>query len=490
MPLETDLYTSADVRAMDATAIHALGGSGFDLMQRAAAAAWAHLRARWPQAARIGLLCGPGNNGGDGYLMGVCARTAGLDVTAMALTPESLGEAARARQAFLAAGGKITVATPQMSLPAVDVWVDALFGSGFNRVASGLAAHLIEAVNTTARPVLALDVPSGLDADRGVITGPCVRAALTVCLVAWKRGLFTHHAGEACGERVLAGLDLPAAALASRAPDAELLHAHSLPPRRRASHKGDFGHVLVLGGEAGFGGAVRLAGEAALRTGAGLVSVATRAVHVAPLLAARPELMLHAVESAADVLPALARAGVLLSGPGLGQGAWGRVLFDLTLDAQRPLVLDADGLNWLAQTPRAFSGQPVVLTPHPGEAARLLGCDVKTVQQDRFAAVRELAQAYAATVVLKGAGTLIATPDGRVRVCPWGNPGMASGGMGDVLSGIIAGLLAQGLSPFAAACVGVGVHARAGDLAARVGERGLLAADLFSYLRELLNDPT
>jgi hydroxyethylthiazole kinase-like uncharacterized protein yjeF len=230
-----------------------------------------------------------------------------------------------------------------------------------------------------------------------------------------------------------------------------------------------------------------LASESALRAGAGLVSVATRAGHVFVLNATRPELMVHAVDGPQTLEPLLRRASALALGPGLGQAAWSHALWLTALDANKPLVLDADGLNLLAREPRTFSA-PTVLTPHPGEAARLLDMSTADVEQDRFAAARELSCRYAAVVVLKGPGSLIAHPDGRLDVCPWGNPGMASGGMGDLLTGMVAALLAQGCTAWQAACLGVGLHARAGDVAAQAGERGLLASDLLLPLRALGNE--
>ena len=259
-----------------------------------------------------------------------------------------------------------------------------------------------------------------------------------------------------------------------------------LPPRRANVHKSSFGHVLVLGGDEGFGGAVRLAGEAALRCGAGLVSIATRREHVIALNAARPELMARGIEDAIALEPLLALASVIAAGPGLGQHDWGRVLLAAVFTTGRPMVVDADALNLLAQAPQALSVS-AVMTPHPGEAARLLDCDVATVQNDRFAAARQLAERYAAVVVLKGAGSLIANPAGHVEVCPWGNPGMASAGMGDVLTGVVAALLAQGLDAWDAARLGVALHSRAGDIAGADAPRGLVAGDLLPVLRRLAN---
>jgi NAD(P)H-hydrate epimerase len=245
--------------------------------------------------------------------------------------------------------------------------------------------------------------------------------------------------------------------------------------------------VLCVGGDRGSGGAIALCAEAALRTGAGLVSVATRTEHVAPLIARRPELMPHAIEDAADFDAAVARATVLALGPGLGRGDWGSELVARALDADRPAVLDADALNLLAAQPRGLRSDSV-LTPHPGEAARLLGSDTRAVQANRFAAAAALVARFGCVVVLKGAGTIVAGPDATPRVIQAGNAGMASGGMGDVLTGVIAGLRAQGLSPFDAASVGALLHASAGDLAASdVGERGLLASDLFPMLHRLAN---
>ena len=480
------LYTAAQVRALDASA-SAGGLAGRELMRRAAAAALAVLRTRWPEARRILVLAGPGNNGGDGCLLAAQACAAGLEARVLALTAPSGADAAAARETARAAGVPIAAADADPALPDADVYVDALYGSGLNRAPAGVAAAWIAALQPHAARVLALDVPSGLDADTGMPRGMAVRAAATVCFVGWKRGLYTGRAAEYAGACTLATLDLPRALLASHRPDATLLGVAALPPRARAAHKGAFGHVLVIGGDHGMGGAARLAAEAALRSGAGLVSVATRAAHVPALLAARPELMVHAVETAVALEPSLARASVLALGPGLGQGGWSEMLFAAALASDRPVVVDADALNLLARAPRALP-MPAVLTPHPGEAARLLGTDVVAVMADRYGAVRALAARHGAVVVLKGAGSLVADPRGRVAVCPWGNPGMAAGGMGDVLTGLIAALLAQGLAPWDAAAMGVGLHARAGDAAARAGgERGLCAADLLAPLRALLN---
>lgn len=481
---DTALFTSAQSRAIDRRAIDELGIPGFELMARAASAAFAQLRRRWPEARHLRIVCGSGNNGGDGFLVGREALQAGLAVDLVALgMPKEGGDAAKARQAFLDAGGVLTVPDDDDSLASPDLIVDAIYGTGLNRAPEGEAKRAIEAINAAGVPVFALDIPSGLSADTGACPGVAVRAVATATFIVHKRGMHTHQA-ELAGEVVLHSLGVSDGIL--DAPDATVLTPRGLPPRPRDSHKGSNGHVLAIGGDHGTGGAVRMAAEAAARTGAGLISVATRAENVLAMNTARPELMAHAVDGPQTLEPMLEKASVVALGPGLGQAAWGHALWTTALDAGKPTVLDADGLNLLHAESRVLPAR-IVLTPHPGEAARLLGMSTAEVQADRFTAVRTLARRFEAVVVLKGNGSLIASPDGEVAVCPWGNPGMASGGMGDTLTGIIAGLLAQGCAPFEAACLGVGLHARAADVAARHGERGLLAGDLLEPLRRLVN---
>ncbi|WP_199100850.1 NAD(P)H-hydrate dehydratase [Dyella sp. ASV21] len=485
--LRHQLYSVDQVRALDRYAITTLGIPGYALMERAAAAALVSLRRHWPQAHRLAVYCGPGNNGGDGFLLALLAREAGMQVEVVALGESHGDDAVRARQAFESAGGRVQLWHGARELPLADVQVDALFGTGLTRALAPEVARLVQHMRAGGQPVLALDVPSGVNADTGEVPGEAVHADVTVSFIALKRGLVTGQAPGYVGELELDALGLPESLWLNTPADAQRMHAWTLPPRPRQAHKGDNGHVLAIGGDHGTAGAIRLCGEAALRAGAGLVSVATRSEHLVALNSARPELMAHDVNGPQALEPLLQRATVLAVGPGLGQGAWGHALWLTALDAGKPLVLDADGLNLLAREPRTLGGA-AVLTPHPGEAARLLGCDTAAIAKDRFAAVRQLARRYDAVVVLKGAGSLVADPAGRVAVCPWGNPGMASGGMGDLLTGMVAALRAQGCDAWQAACLGVGLHARAGDLAAQHGgERGMLASDLLAPLRLLLN---
>lgn len=486
------LYRTAQVRELDRIAIEERGIPADELMGRAGRAAYAELRRRWPRAKRLAVFCGRGNNGGDGYVLARLAREAGLEVSvyvpAGIAAPQ--GAAARAAERWRLGGGAIDAWSGGVDLQTHDVIVDALFGTGLDRAPEGAWREAIEAIVASGRPVLAIDVPSGLDADRGSAPGVAVRADLTVTFIALKIGLFTGRGRELAGELRFSALGLAEDVLARVEPAAGRLSpgvfGALLAPRRRGAHKGDFGHVLVIGGDCGMSGAVRLAAEAAARSGAGLVSVATRAVHAPLLSVARPELMAHAVEDAQALAPLVARADVIALGPGLGRGDWSRAVFAAALASGLPLVLDADGLNLLAEAPRCR--EDWVLTPHPGEAARLLAISIAMIEADRPAAVEALQQRFGGTVVLKGAGTLVRGSAGETAACDAGNPGMATGGMGDVLTGLIAGLLAQGIAAADAAGLGVLLHAMAGDRAAADGgERGLLAGELLQHLRPLLN---
>lgn len=483
------LYTVEQVRHLDQLAINAFGVPGLELMQRAADAAFASLRQRWPCARNLVVVAGSGNNGGDAFLLACLARAAEFSVHLVAFGDASSGDAATARERWLAAGGTVVPADASARLPEADLLVDGLFGTGLGRAPAGLAADLIASMENFPGPRLALDVPSGLDADTGTVPGIAMRADATVSFVGLKRGLFTASGPDYCGAIELARLGLPDELYARLQEDAELLgedRGSTLGKRKNNVNKGLFGHVLVIGGDHGMAGAVRLCGEAALRSGAGLVSVATRAAHVPAINAARPEIMAHGVDGPQSIATLVERATVIALGPGLGDSAWAHALWDCALRAGKPLVLDADGLNMLAARPQRLPPR-CVMTPHPGEAARLLECSTQAIQSDRFAAVRELAARYSAVAVLKGSGSLVADAQGRLALCPFGNPGMASAGMGDVLTGVIAGLMAQGLEAWDAACLGVLAHAQAGDLAAGDRPRGLLASDLFAPLRAYLN---
>lgn len=484
--LPTELYRADQVRELDHIVIKEYGIPGIELMSRAGNAVFRHLRIRWPNAKSISIFCGSGNNAGDGYIIAGLAQAVGLKVTVYALSdPENLKDNALiAYQDYIKAKGTITPFQVDQAVHA-DVVVDALLGTGLNKSVTGIYAQAINHINKSRSHVIAVDVPSGLNADTGNVMACAVKATCTVTFIGLKRGLYTGLAADYCGEIIYSSLAVPKEIFKKVAATTHRVVKKKFPPRARCANKGDYGHVLIIGGDRGYSGAARMAGEAALRVGAGLVSVATHPEHAALLNMNRPELMCHGVGNAGKLSPLLDKADVIVIGPGLGQSKWATELFIAALKSSKMLIVDADGLNLLAHVPEKHPDW--VLTPHPGEAARLLRCTTADVQQDRYAAVAAIQAKYGGIAVLKGAGTLIAGSD-DVAVSTTGNPGMASGGMGDVLAGVIAGLAAQGFSLKDAAQQGVYLHGMAADLAVgETGERGLLASDLMPYLRQLVN---
>ena len=489
--LPQTVYLAEQIRQLDQATMQDAGISGYELMCRAGEAAYGDLQTRWSDAGRLAVFCGKGNNGGDGYVLARLAQADGwaVQVWSMASVDTLSGDVALAARDYRDSGGRLEVFDGRgPSVGEVDVVVDALFGTGLQRAVKGRWAEAITTINQTGSPVMAIDLPSGLNADTGAVMGVAVRADLTTTFIGLKPGLLTGDGPDYRGDlrfhslgasrNVYAGQR----SFASRVTQADLVSV--LRPRPRTAHKGHHGHVLIIGGAPGMSGAARMAAQAALRVGAGLASVATHPSHAATLNATRPELMVHGVTDAAGLAKVLARASVTVLGPGLGRDAWAEALFRTVNDCDLPLVVDADGLNILAE--RGGRSDRWLLTPHPGEAGRLLGLSVAEVQADRFTAARVLSARYGGVVVLKGPGTVI-TDGSRVALCDVGNPGMASGGMGDVLSGVIGGLLAQGVGLFDAGALGAFVHGRAGDLAADGQERGLLAMDLMPWLRRVVN---
>lgn len=484
------LYRADQVRALDREAITGLGINGYELMKRAGQRVFQCIQARWPEARSATVCCGPGNNGGDGWVVARLALAAGWQVQVLvARSPDALnGAAKQAHLDYI----KHPLATSAFEWAGQDmqgkVVVDALLGTGLTDAVAEPMSSMIERINQCPSPVVAVDLPSGLLADTGCAMGSVVEADLTVTFIGLKRGLFTGKAGRYVGSLVFADLQLPDAVYASEDPDAELISferlERALPQRLPDHHKGDSGRVLVVGGDNGMVGAPILAGLAALQTGAGWVELMGREALVNAAMAASPALMAQC----ADDVPALSQkvraADVVALGPGLGLSDWSEALYATTLSEAKRLVLDADGLNWLAKSPSARSEW--ILTPHPGEAARLLGTDVAGVENDRFNAARYLAKAHRAVVVLKGHGTLVADPEGRVSVCDRGTPAMASAGMGDALTGVVASLWAQGMGAFDAAQYGVLIHAAAGEQAAQ-GKRQIVAPQLIDSISQVMS---
>jgi len=498
--LPRDAYPAAAIRQLERQAIDA-GIAGYTLMQRAGAAALASLGRRWPAASVIGVVAGPGNNGGDGLVLARLAHAAGIGVRVLLVGDAGAirGEAADALRDLRATGLDVRGFDPG-TLATCDVVVDALLGIGVRAPLQPAWLAAIEAMNACRVDVFSLDVPSGLDPDSGRAL-PAVKAAATLTFLGLKQGLFLADGPDHAGALEFDALGaLPSGSGRSPAPSLQLLDSScigkALAPRRRHSHKGLFGRVLVIGGGVGMAGAVRMAGESALRAGAGLVTVASRPEHLG-VVGARPELMFLGVEQGADLAGALEQAQVIAIGPGLGRSAWARDLLATVLQGARAgqrLVLDADALNLVADA-GATRRDDWILTPHPGEAARLLGTTTEAVQANRLAALGELTRTRGGIVVLKGAGTLVGRDGGIPQLCTAGNPGMAVPGMGDVLTGAVAALVAaaaQGGDPsrggdaFAATCAAVQAHAMAGDLCAAQGVRGVLALEVAQALRAVL----
>lgn len=478
--LPTKLYTPDAVAKLDQIAIES-GISGFTLMRRAGQAVFNALCEHYSEAKHLLVLCGAGNNAGDGYVVARLAKQQGMIVNVVSLIdPEDLkGDA---RQAYLqwAELGELSSADKNLINDA-DIIVDALLGTGISRDVSGEWNKWIEAVNSTVKPMIAVDVPSGLDALTGEIKGVAMRANTTVSFIGLKTGLFTASGKACCGDIVFDSLGISEDSYRDVEAMAELLNLPTLPARTHDSHKGLHGHVLVVGGNVGMPGAVILTARAALRSGAGMVSVVTRTEHISAVAAACPEATVHG--SVNGELPSTlsSKISCVAIGPGLGQNAWAHRLLTESVALEKPMVLDADALNLVASN-KIELALPHIITPHPGEAARLLSVSTSEIQSDRFAAAQKLQKLMGGTVVLKGSGTIVFDGD-QLKVCPFGNPAMAVAGMGDVLTGVIAALIAQGMELNLAAEAGVCLHAMAGDLAADGDDRGVLASDVIDQLR-------
>jgi NAD(P)H-hydrate epimerase len=501
MELVSKLYTAEEVRALDGAAMEA-GIPGMVLMERAGEGAVQAMARRWELSGglRVGVLTGGGNNGGDGYVVARRLRELGVSAEVVAVgDPDRLkGDAAEAAARWRAADGAIRPG--DTALDGYDLLVDALLGTGLSSEVRSPFREAVHGLNRAPAPVVALDIPSGLDADTGRIQGVAVSAVLTVTFVGRKRGLYTGDGPDRSGEVHFEDLGIPAAVRASQPASGELLGADALrfPPRAANSHKGRFGRVVVVGGAPGMSGAAALAGWGALRSGAGWV-VCCVAPEAQPQVAGfRPELLTEAW--AGNQSPeALANADALAVGPGLGRAAPAADLLAACLESPAPVVLDADGLNGVADSASLAEAlkaraAATVLTPHPGEAARLLGIGPEDVQADRFAAAREIAERFRAVCCLKGAGSVVAWPDGEYAVNPTGNAGMSMGGQGDILTGILAAQLAGGTSPEQAAHRAVWAHGTAGDrVAAARGPFGYTPTECADALpgvwQELVRDP-
>jgi len=497
--LSDALFSADSVRRIDQYVIEQLGVDGFDLMQSAAHAAFHRLALRWPGVEPLLVLCGAGNNGGDGYLIAANALRDGMAVHCVAVAPTGKlsGDARKAWQKAVADGVEVRELADigDAELGALfersGLVVDAMLGTGASGAPRAPISGIIARTNASGLPVLAVDVPSGLNATTGAAKGEVVQAAMTVTFIARKLGLYTGQGPSVCGGVVFEPLGTDTNA--GETPVARLQNWGSvqnwLPGRRANAHKGQFGHVLIVAGDRGFGGAGILAAEAAARSGAGLVSLATRPEHVTAALARCPSVMVHGVIHGSELPSLLAAATVVVCGPGMGQSAWGQQMLQQVVESGKPRVLDADALNLLSKRV-AVPANNQILTPHPGEAARLLNCLVPEIEADRLAATHRLQSIYGGVVLLKGAGTVIASGEGAADVAIGSNPGMATGGMGDVLSGVIGALYAQTPElPAQAAAMGAVVHLEAATRASvKKGYMGLIPTDVIDVLPQVFRE--
>jgi ADP-dependent NAD(P)H-hydrate dehydratase / NAD(P)H-hydrate epimerase len=467
------------------------------LMEKAGNACFRFIQDNYPHVGNIIVLCGKGNNGGDGFVIARLAQEMGIKATVyLTADKESLvGEAKAAFNQLLTTNATIIfqselqLTTRFLQDNDFDLVVDALFGIGFKGKLPQYYNELINAVNTYPATVISVDVPSGVDATTGYVATTAILADITVTFIVFKQGLLTGMAAQYVGQLYLADLGLGEQFHQAVVSSVEIQGQSNIPekPQRHASsHKGDIGLLLTVGGNKGMPGAIRLSSESALRSGASLVAVCCHQENDSIVLNGRPELMLAPDDSNQLVESHFyQKAKVMLCGPGLGKNTWSVALFNQVMASEKPCVIDADALHLLAKNCQHRDNW--VLTPHPGEAAVLLNCSVADIEKDRFNAVRNISQQYGGICILKGAGSLIS--DGKtVWINTSGNSGMATGGMGDVLSGIISALMMQSLTQADAARLAVFIHGRSADIIAnKQGKIGLLASDLFPEIQQLIN---
>jgi len=478
------LYSPAQVREMDRLAINKYNFDRLALMKRAGESVFQRLAERYPGSKRIAIVCGAGNNGGDGYVVARMALLAGWNVSVKAISEPVTESAKAACNEYLEIGGAISQDL-QLMLEKADIVVDALLGTGLSRAPSQAYATAIRAINTANIPVVAIDLPTGLDAASGNAPDACIQANLTVTFIGLKAGMFTAAGKGLSGKIDLDDLGLPVEIHNRFDPVATIIPTPRLSQLPVDTHKGQCGALVIAGGGVGMLGAVILAGKAALRSGSGLVSVLSTESHLDLPALVCPELMSFDLNHRAQFVKTVDRCDVIVLGPGMGRSAWSEQVFDALISLEKPKVLDADALNWLAKKPA--HGQRWILTPHPGEAARLLNCSTAEVQSHRLHAAVAIAKQFGGVCVLKGAGTVVADSRGEVSICCQGNPGMATAGMGDVLSGIIGSFLGQGLGLLESAQAGVWLHANCADRQVeRTGERSLIADDVIDMLPRIL----
>jgi NAD(P)H-hydrate epimerase len=491
MTMSDRFYSMAQVREGELLAANAKGLELTHLMERAGQAVFAIGMAQYPSAEHWLICCGGGNNGGDGYVVASLAKSVGLFVTVWHLGDPALlqGDAQMAYRKWLQNGGQVFEAQTEQVSDTVDVIIDALYGTGLRGTLRQESAEVIEKLNRHRAPIISVDIPSGLCGDTGTVLGHCIDADHTMSFIGLKQGLVTGQARDYVGILHFAGLGVEDVFDQQNLPSALAINSkqlnQKLPARKSNSHKGNYGKVLLVGGHKGMGGALILAAKAAAKCGAGMVATLCHKHNVPPMLIAIPEVMSSDWDDRPLIDSRLEWCSVVGLGPGLGRDSQAQSIYQVLSTTKKPKVVDADALHFLAREPAIDSLR--VITPHSAEAAMLLGTTVKDIESHRYHAVQALQRKYGGVAVLKGPGTLVCDGD-TTWVCLEGNPGMASAGMGDVLAGIIASLMAQGLSVSEAARFGVMIHSRAGDIEAkRAGQRGLLSSDVIEHLRNIVN---
>lgn len=493
--IHNNLYSAKTVRDIDQAAISELNNGAIKLMNRAGTAAFEELIEAFGQPSLITIFCGSGNNAGDGYILAGRAAQRLIAVRVIELGDANHFSAQTQQARKFAEQNKVEFTAFSDSLVLDQgIIVDSLLGTGAKGALKEFYAKAVDLINHSGLPVLAMDIATGLNADTGAVSDRAVKADITVTFVGAKPGLFTGQGPSISGEVVYHSLDITDETYQKFSPVAELMDLYDLleclPQFEGDEYKNQRGHCMVVGGDHGYGGAALLAAEASLKVGSGLTSVATQPEHISAILARCPEIMACGVISGQQLEPLLDRPSVLVVGPGLGRSPWSEQLLQKAVATGLPMVLDADALNILAEgrVVRQSESQQWVLTPHMGEAARLLGVSVEEIQSDRFSAVAKIKEKYNAVVLLKGPGTLISSEDQIFKLCPYGNPGMATAGMGDLLSGIIGGLMAQGLERQQAAELGCCLHSAAADeWVSTAGYRGVTASDILPRVQKLLN---
>jgi len=489
---EKYVFSSSTVAKIDSDAIRNNGPEyGFELMHKAARYSFDILKKEKPKS--IIVFCGSGNNAGDGYLLATLAVESGMKAKVMIIDPKDnlQGDAEKARNRFTKVGGEIEVWSSDLELTC-DWIVDAIFGIGINRDLDIAHQNAIHSINQSKSKVLSIDIPSGLCGNTGKIFGKAVSADITTTYVGKKLGLYLNSGPNYTGIIHFSDLNIDEHFYSDSHPQIQIVSDTDMNKilirRNQTSHKGNHGHILLIGGNNGMEGAIRIASEASLRSGSGLVSVISTKNSCQIINQFRPEVMCHDASKQESIISLINKADIIGIGPGLGTDDWAVNLYDHALASKKHLVLDADALNILSFSPIKRGNW--TLTPHPGEAARLLNSSVSEIQEDRLSAIAELTKRYSANVLLKGRFSLIKD---SVNDLPYmitsGNPGMATAGMGDLLTGVITSLLGQyGIDNLGKIIsIGAHIHSKSGDLASLDGERGLIASDLLPYIRQLVN---